>query len=131
MVRGTLSDWARRQRDQAKGDFDDVHTIVCSKTVDDPDFTAFYGTEEQRLLALQSADGGGPVVFGVVVRAPVADLRALAKAQGIRLVDIGTGDRFDAPASYRGVRPEEVNVTGQPTAYRPFSGARPAPACPK
>jgi hypothetical protein len=131
VVRGGLADWARHQRDQAKADFDDVHSIVCSRTVDDPDFTSFYGTEEQRLLALQSADGGGPVVFAVVVRAPVADLRELAKAPGIRLVDIGGAGPFDAAAAYRGLRPEEVNVAGPPTTFRPFTSGRTVPACPK
>ncbi|MCU1462164.1 MAG: hypothetical protein JWO37_2239 [Acidimicrobiales bacterium] len=130
VVRGSLADWAGRQRDQAKADFADVHTIVCSKSVDDPEFTSFYGTEEQRLLALESADGGSPVVFGVVVRAPVADLQSLAKAPGIRLVDVGRDGQFDAAAAYLGLRPEEVSVAGQPTVYRPFTGGRTPPPCP-
>ena len=129
VVRGSLGDWAKRQRAQARTDFDDVHALVCSKSVDDPDFTTFYATEEQRLLVLQSADGGSAVVFGLVVKAPAGDLRELAKAPGIRLVDVGGNATFDADAAYRALRPEEVNVAGHPTAYRSFIGQRAAPRC--
>ena len=106
VIRGSLGDWAKRQRAQARTDFDDVHALVCSKSVDDPDFTTFYATEEQRLLVLQSA-----------------------KASGIRLVDVGGNATFDDEAAYRGLRPEEVNVAGHPTAYRSFIGQRAAPRC--
>jgi hypothetical protein len=130
-VRADLANWAKTQRVDAKKEFGDVHTLVCSKTVDDADFRAFYDTEQQRLVALQLADASHAVVFAVVVRAPADDLRALARAPGIRLVDVGGGGRFDPAAAYRALRPEEVAAAGQPTAYRSFTSSQPVPTCGK
>lgn len=136
VVRGELRDWVDRQRSEARHDFDDVHALVCSGTVDDAEFRSFYDTEQARLLALQSIDVRRPLVFAAVVRGAAADLQRLAKAPGVRLVDVGGGGHFDASSAYRGLRPEEVAITGQPAAYRGFGAdptraARATPPCPR
>ncbi len=60
---------------------------------------------------VEGLEEGVPVVFGVVVRAEAADLRALAGADGARLVDpVPEG----ASGQARGVRPEETAVAGRP-----------------
>lgn len=64
---------------------------------------------------VEALEEGVPVVFGVVVRAEAADLRALAGADGVRLVDpVPEG----ASGQARGVRPEETAVAGRPPRRR-------------
>ena len=62
--------------------------------------------------AAVAADPGGQRVFGAVVRGPAVALRALARMQGVRLVDPGPSDQVPKLANVTGLRPEETTRTG-------------------
>jgi hypothetical protein len=118
MVRGSLDGWGQAQREAAAADREEIERILATGTVGDPEFERFYAEEVVRLRRLESSlDPAAPVVFGLVVRAPADDLRAMAAAPGVRLVDPVAGDLED-DADIRGLRPEEVLRTGEP-ATRP------------
>ena len=118
VVRGSLSDWVDQQKSRAKADRDQTAELL--KTVDDPEFKAFYQSEVARLTRL--LDGikpGAPLVFAVVVRGVVPQLQSLASQPGVRLVDVGPSGKASGQAEYHGLRPEEVARVND-TAPRPL-----------
>jgi hypothetical protein len=118
VVQGALSEWGEAARVAAAEERAEIEKLISSGTVDDPDYADFYAAEVVRLRRLEQAlDPDGAVVFGLVVRGPVAALRAIAGAPGVRLVDAAAGD-VDDQADVRGLRPEETLKSGEP-ATRP------------
>lgn len=106
--------WAADQRRRATADRAQIEQLLQSGSVDDPDFRSFYQSEVTRLKALETMPATAPVVFGVAVRGSVDQLRAIAVAPGIRLVDVGPSDSLPTNATVRGLRPEETTRAGQP-----------------
>lgn len=110
-----LPRWIGEQQAADRAERDEIRKLI--PTVDDPSFKKFYADEVARLdkaIASTPTD----VVFGVVVRAAPPRLQALAASPDVRMVDVARHDP-DADASYRGVRPEETTVAGEP-ATRPL-----------
>lgn len=113
VVSGSIEQWQAEQRKTAEADRKSIQELLDSRSVGDPEFEAFYRSELVRLDALQkSLVPDGPVVYAVVVRAPVDELKALAAKPGVRMVDVGQSDR--AASDYRGLRPEERVKVGDP-----------------
>jgi hypothetical protein len=118
VVKGDIGEWAQQQKTAAVAERDQTAELL--KTVDDPDFKSFYQSEVVRLNKLIAAvKPDGPVVFAVVVRGPVADLQALARTAGVRLVDVGASAKVSDNTEYHGVRPEQTTTVDQ-NAPRPF-----------
>ena len=114
-VRGDLDDWVGPRRKAAADQRAEIQRLLDSRSVDDPDYLNFYRSEVARLTRLESSlDPKGALVFGVVVKAPASGLRALARAPGIRLVDVGTSGDEAGGVEYRGLRPEETATAGNP-----------------
>lgn len=114
VVRGPLDEWATQARAAAAVERRELHTVLASGSVDDPEFVAAYRDDIARLARVEAgADASAPVVFGLVVSATAGQLRALADRPGVRLVD-----PVKPVAPWRGLRPEETVVAGRP-ANRP------------
>lgn len=112
-VEGPLAAWAADQRTQVETERRDLQTMI--DTSSDPDFKATFRADIDRLgKVLAALDPAGPVVFGVVVRAPADALRNLARSNGVRLVDV-VGPRPPPDlARLGGLRPEETEKAGRP-----------------
>jgi hypothetical protein len=118
LVKGDMAEWAQQQKTAAVAERDQTAELL--KTVDDPEFKPFYQSEVVRLNKLIAGiSPNGPVVFAVAVRGPAADLQALARTPGVRLVDVGASDKASDRAEYHGVRPEQTTTVDQ-NAPRPF-----------
>lgn len=112
VVDGDLDDWLDEAKEAAELERKGLEKLL--PTTEDPDFRDLYAVDIDRLRRLERAlDDGGPMVFGVLVKAPAERLRAVAATSGVRLVDVGSADRPD-PANTRGLRPEEVTRAGEP-----------------
>jgi hypothetical protein len=119
MVTGDMATWAQQQRDSATHERDQTQEYL-KNGVDDPDFRTFYQQEVARLnKVLGSIDPKGKVVFGLAVTGSAADLQALAKQPGERLVDVASSAKVSDRTEYRGIRPEQ-NVTVNQHDPRPF-----------
>jgi len=117
VVTGSMVDWVNGQVADKRSDRDEMQKLV--PTVDDQQFKAFYQDEIVRLNKLLDAvKPDGPLVFGVVVRAPAASLQALAASGQVRVVDVGTTADLPPGTPIRGVRPEETTKANDP-ATRP------------
>lgn len=117
VVNAGLADWVAGQVADKRDDRDQIQQLL--PTVDDPQFKAFYQEEVDRLDALlEGVKPDGPLVFGVVVRAPVADLKSLARSPQVRLVDVAPTATVKSGAPIRGLRPEEKVKANDP-ATRP------------
>ena len=113
VVTSDLAGWVNSQTADAKADRDEIQRLL--PTVEDPSFKTFYRSELDRLNKLLSTiKPTGNLVYAVAVRAPAADLQALAARDGIRLVDVGPGADPDPKANYRGLRPEETAKANDP-----------------
>lgn len=120
VVTATMAQWAEERRRSDRSESEEIRRLL--PTVDDPAFKSFYESELARLdKAVRTIDPNGDVVFGLVVRGPVAGLRTLGGSASVRLVDIAGSAKAAEPVTYRGIRPEELTKAGQP-ATRP-SGA--------
>jgi hypothetical protein len=118
VVKGDLGEWAQQQKTAAVAERDQTAELL--KTVDDPDFKSFYQSEVVRLNKLIAAvNPNGPVVFAVVVRGQAADLQALGRTPGVRLVDVGASAKTSDATEYHGVRPEQTATVDQ-NSPRPF-----------
>ncbi|MCU1448862.1 MAG: hypothetical protein JWP02_1032, partial [Acidimicrobiales bacterium] len=118
LVKGDVGEWAQQQKTAAVSERDQTQELL--KTVDDPDFKSFYQSEVVRLNKLIAAvNPNGPVVFAVAVRGPAADLQALARTPGVRLVDVGASAKASDSTEFHGVRPEQARIVDQ-NAPRPF-----------
>lgn len=118
-VTGDMATWAQQQRAGATQDRDQ-NAELLKNGVDDPDFRAFYTSEVARLNKLLAGiNPNGPVVFGVVVTGPAADLQALAKKNGVRLVDVAPSAKVSDQTTYSGIRPEQATTVNQHDP-RPF-----------
>ena len=119
VVTGDMAAWAQQQRSDATQQRDQTQELLRNG-VDDPDYKAFYQQEVTRLnKVLGSVDPKGKVVFGVVVTGAAAELQALAKQPGVRLVDVASSAKVNDHTEYRGIRPEQ-NVTVNQHDPRPF-----------
>gem|GEM_PF-1867305 len=117
VVTNGLEAWSKTQRQADESERDEIRKLL--PTVTDPAFKSFYESEIVRLeAAIAGVSPTGPVVYGVVVRAPADALRTLSATGGIRLVDVGQAATSAPGATYRAVRPEETVKVGQP-ATRP------------
>jgi hypothetical protein len=116
---GDMAAWAQQQKAQATQERDGDQEYL-KNGVDDPDYRAFYQSEVTRLnRVLGGIDPKGKVVFGVVVSGPAADLQALTKKAGVRLVDVAPSDKVDDRTEYRGIRPDQTTTVNQHDP-RPF-----------
>ena len=107
--------WIDDQKAADRAERDEIRKLI--PTVDDPSFKQFY-TEEVARLDKAIASTPTDVVFGVVVRAAPPRLQALAASPDVRMVDVARADP-GSEASYRGIRPEETTIAGDP-ATRPL-----------
>lgn len=113
VVNGPMAAWVDGQVAEKRSERDEISKLL--PTVDDPQFEAFYQEEIDRLDALlEDVNAEGPLVFGVVVRAPADDLKALATNPRVRLVDVGASAKLERDAPVRGVRPEETVKANDP-----------------
>ena len=113
-VTGKLDDWAAASRGDAEDQRAEIKRLLDSGTVDDPDFSNFYRAEVARLTrVIDATSPSQPVVFGAVVKAGATDVQALARAPGVRLVDVAGGELAPDP-TYTGLRPEETATAGTP-----------------
>ena len=102
--------WLEEQKAAQRAEREEIRKIL--PTVNDPAFKAFYNEELARLdKAIRSVPTD--VVFGVVVRGAPPRLQALAASPDVRVVDVARASLAGEPR-YRGVRPEETTVAGQP-----------------
>jgi hypothetical protein len=114
-VTDNLKGWAADARQQALRQRADIQQLLNSGTVDDPDYLSFYRSEVARFTRLAaSVNPDQPLVFAVVVTGPVDVLRGVARAPGVRLVDVGTSDKQAPGAALTGLRPEETSAAGTP-----------------
>ena len=105
-IEGDVGGWIDDARKEAAVERKGLEGLL--RTTEDPDFQVQFRSDINRLRRLEkSLVDGGPVVFGVLVKGPAIRLRQLAKAPGVRLVDIG-GDRRPSDDHVRGIRPEET-----------------------
>jgi hypothetical protein len=119
VVTGDMAAWAQQQKAQTAQDLAQTQELL-KNGVDDPDYKAFYQSEVTRLnKVLTGIDPKGKVIFGVVVSGPAADLQALAKKAGTRLVDVGPSAKVNDQTEYRGIRPEQTTTVNQHDP-RPF-----------
>lgn len=118
-VSGDMNAWAQQQKASAAQDKDQNQQLL-NNGVDDPDFRAFYQSEVARLNKLLAGiNPNGAVVFGVVVTGPATDLQALAKKNGVRLVDVAPSAKVNDQTTYSGIRPEQGTTVNQHDP-RPF-----------
>ena len=119
LVTGDMATWAQQQRADTTKERDGDQEYL-KNGVDDPDFRAFYQSEVTRLnKVLTGIDPNGKVVFAVVVTGPAADLQALAKRAGVRVVDVGPSAKVNDQTTYNGIRPEQTTTVNQHDP-RPF-----------
>lgn len=113
-IEGPISSWVVEARAALQGERDEIAGLL--PTIEDPadPFVASY-TEELAALDAQLAalDPAGELVFGAVVRADAGALRRLAERPEVRLVDVAPDGAVD-PSSFRGIRPDELDVAGAP-----------------
>ncbi len=113
VVTGSMAEWVNGQVAENRSERDEIQKLIPS--VDDPQFKKFYEEEIARLSKLvDSVKPDGPLVFGVVVKGAVADLRAVASAPDVRLVDIAPSAEIGADTPVRGIRPEETETANNP-----------------
>jgi len=119
VVTGDMAAWAQQQKANATQERDQNQQLL-NNGVDDPEFKTFYQQEVARLnKVIAGIDPKGKVVFGVVVTGPAADLQAMAKHPGVRLVDLAPSAKVNAQTEYRGIRPEQTTTVNQHDP-RPF-----------
>jgi len=112
-VVGSLATWANGQTQKIRDERDEIRKLL--PTVTDPAFKDFYTAEVDRLDKAASAlTPSAPIVFAAVVRGPAAALQALGARSEVRLVDVGEGADVAPKATFRGLRPEEKTVAGDP-----------------
>ena len=117
LVTTGLPAWVEEQRRAAITERDGLRSQLA--TTDSPEFQQAFRADIDRLERLiRRARPDGPLVFGLVVRAPAATLQGLANRAGVRLVDVGSSATPAPNVRYRGVKPEETVKADQPQ-YRP------------
>jgi hypothetical protein len=113
VVTGGMAQWVEAQIAENRGERDEIRRLI--PTVDDPQFKKFYEDEVARLNRLvDDVKADGPLVFGAVVKGPVAELQAVAKAPDVRLVDVAPSSDVTPETPVRGIRPEEVERANDP-----------------
>ena len=113
VVTGGMAEWVDAQLAENRSERDEIRKLI--PTVDDPQFKKFYEDEVVRLNKLvDSVKADGPLVFGVVVKGPVADLQATARAPDVRLVDVAPSAEVTPETPVRGIRPEEAERANDP-----------------
>lgn len=116
-VDGPLAEWVEAERRAAREERAALEGMLDTQ---DPAFAAQFRADIARLDALLDAlDDDHDVVFAAAVEADAADLRRLAGAPAVRLVDVGP--RSLPPLDdLRAARPEETIRAGVPSE-RPVS----------
>ncbi|HEX2191907.1 MAG TPA: hypothetical protein VHH09_01820 [Acidimicrobiales bacterium] len=113
VVTGTMADWVTAQVAENRNERDEIRKLI--PTVDDAQFKKFYEDEVNRLSKLvDDVKPDGPLVFGAVVKGPVAELRNAAAGPDVRLVDLAPSAEVTADTPVRGIRPEEVARANDP-----------------
>ena len=113
VVTGSMAEWVEAQIADKRAERDEIRNLI--PTVDNAEFKKFYEDEVARLSKLvDSVEADGPLVFGAVVKGPVADLQAVAKVPDVRLVDPAPSADVTPETAVRGVRPEEVERANDP-----------------
>lgn len=107
-VRGAVELERERIAEEEKA----LRELLESGSVEEEDFEEVYRADLDRLAAAREViDTGAGTVFAAVVRAPVADLRALAEREGVRLVDLAPTEADPAAATFYGLLPEDRERT--------------------
>jgi hypothetical protein len=107
-----LAAWADEERSAAEAEKAELESLI--PTVDDPAFATQYRRDIDRLeRLLERIDPKGRIVFGAVVEGDAAELRAIAKEEAVRLVDVAAADAGQI-TTFRGIRPEERDVANEP-----------------
>ena len=113
VVTGGMAQWVDEQLAENRSERDEIKRLI--PTVDEPQFKKFYEEEVVRLSQLvDSVKADGPLVFGVVVKGSAADLKAVAGAPDVRLVDVAPNDDVTPETPVRGIRPEEAERANDP-----------------
>ncbi len=113
VVTGSMAQWVEAQIAENRAERDEIKKLI--PTVDDAQFKKFYEDEVARLNKLvDDVKTDGPLVFGAVVKGPVADLQAVAKAPDVRLVDVAPSADVTPETPVRGIRPEEAERANDP-----------------
>lgn len=90
------------------GEIVEVETLLASGTVEDPAFEADLERRLSELRAVRNLLEAAPlVVFALVVEGPVADLRALAQRDEVRLVDPAPPGADLRDVAFYGLLPED------------------------
>ena len=112
LVEGSLEAWVQRRRAAATAERAALAEVLPTVDPADP-FAAAYAEDiaalDEELAAL---DAGGELLFGFTTTASAGALRQLAERADVRLVDVGG-------VLALGLRPEEVDVTGEPRTRPP------------
>ncbi|MGH3443587.1 MAG: hypothetical protein ACRDUY_16385, partial [Nitriliruptorales bacterium] len=96
------------ERDRLADEEAAIRELLESGTVEEEDFEETYRTDLDRLAeARAQLEAGTGTVFAVVVRAPVATLRALGEGEGLRLVDLAPPGTDPEAATFHGLLPED------------------------
>lgn len=86
----------------------ELRRLLDSGTVEDPAFAEQYRVDAERLKATRNLlQSGAPVVFAVVVDAPVEELTDLASHDAVRLVDLAPEETAVEQSTFYGLLPED------------------------
>jgi hypothetical protein len=114
VVTEDLATWTKAQTEATRTERDEIKKLI--PTVTDPAFKTFYNEEVARLeKALKTFEPTSALVFGMVVKAPAAALKALGAKAEVRLVDVAENATQDPKTVYRGLRPEETAKANEPS----------------
>lgn len=90
---------------------DEVERLLASDTIEDEEFLEDLERRLSEVVAVRNLlDSGAPIVFAVVVRAPVPALRALSEHGDVRLVDVAPPGADPDRTVFYGVLPEDREV---------------------
>ena len=113
VVTGDLAAWSKEQTAATTAERDEIKKLI--PTVTDAAFKKFYTDEVARLdRALKNFSPTSAMVFGMVVKAPAANLKTLGAKAEVRLVDVGSTATPAPDTVYRGLRPEETAKANEP-----------------
>ena len=110
-----VDEWLEAQRAPLQAERDEIAGIL--PTIEDPNdpFIPGYTEDLARLDAqLASLEPTAELVVGLIVRADGDTLRRLAEQGEVRAVAAGPDDDVGDLRTYRGLRPEELDIAGTP-----------------
>ncbi len=107
-IESAVNEALAAERERIAREEAEFRELLESGTVEDEDFVAEFRQQLERLKAVRNLlDTGAGTVFAVVVRGPVAELRALAEAERVRLVDPAPAETDPAASTFYGLLPDD------------------------